>query len=73
MRTLPVKYSSGPLPDACEPLFLISILFTLPKSYGRSNVLIARRSSIARYPSAQKIYSSISTADASREPFGLLL
>src|SRR5918911_410500 len=28
MRTLPVKFSSGPLPDGCEPLFLISILFT---------------------------------------------
>src|SRR5919107_1461030 len=28
MRTLPVKYSSGPLPEGCEPLFLISILFT---------------------------------------------
>src|SRR4051812_18757445 len=28
MRTLPVKYSCGPLPDGCEPLFLISILFT---------------------------------------------
>src|ERR1700742_5098350 len=27
MRTLPVKYSSGPLPVGCEPLFLISILF----------------------------------------------
>src|SRR5919206_3726684 len=28
MRTLPVKYSFGPLPEGCEPLFLISILFT---------------------------------------------
>src|SRR4051812_30374524 len=25
MRTLPVKYSSGPLPEGCEPFLLISI------------------------------------------------
>src|SRR5215510_9902829 len=25
MRTVPVKYSSGPLPDGCEPLRLISM------------------------------------------------
>jgi hypothetical protein len=25
MRTLPVKFSSGPFADGCEPLFLISI------------------------------------------------
>jgi hypothetical protein len=25
MRTVPVKYSAGPLPDGCEPLRLISI------------------------------------------------
>src|SRR5918911_2168373 len=28
IRTLPVKYSPGPLPEGCDPLFLISILFT---------------------------------------------
>jgi len=25
MRTLPVKYSSGPLPEGCEPFLLTSI------------------------------------------------
>src|SRR5205807_10441470 len=25
MRTVPVKYSAGPLPDGCEPFLLISI------------------------------------------------
>src|SRR5580658_6269507 len=29
MRTAPVKYSSGPLPDGREPLGLISIVFPL--------------------------------------------
>src|ERR1700683_496678 len=27
IRTVPVKYSAGPLPDACEPHRLISIVF----------------------------------------------
>src|SRR5437899_12941187 len=26
IRTVPVKYSAGPLPDACEPTLLISIV-----------------------------------------------
>src|SRR5438128_3951302 len=37
IRTLPVKYSAGPLPEGCEPLLLISILY-LPnrsKRYAR--------------------------------------
>src|ERR1700743_1814912 len=27
IRTVPVKYSAGPLPEGCEPLRLISIIF----------------------------------------------
>src|SRR6185369_17701812 len=27
MRTVPVKYSAGPLPEGCDPLRLISIIF----------------------------------------------
>jgi hypothetical protein len=26
-RTVPVKYSAGPLPEGCEPLRLISMVF----------------------------------------------
>src|SRR5437763_6657956 len=33
IRTLPVKYSSDPLPDGCEPLHFISISFLLPSSF----------------------------------------
>src|SRR5438105_9701790 len=33
-RTVPVKYSAGPLPEGCEPLRLISIFWT--PSCGRS-------------------------------------
>jgi hypothetical protein len=29
MRTLPVKFSAGPLPEGCEPLGFISIVFNL--------------------------------------------
>src|SRR5207302_5778530 len=29
MRTVPVKYSDGPLPEGCEPLLLMSI-FSIP-------------------------------------------
>jgi hypothetical protein len=28
IRTLPVKFASGPLPEGCEPLALISIVFS---------------------------------------------
>src|SRR5262249_54532631 len=31
IRTLPVKYSADPLPEGCEPLRLISIVFSLLK------------------------------------------
>src|SRR6266851_1992557 len=34
IRTLPVKYSSGPLVEGCEPLLLISI-FSIPPLYLR--------------------------------------
>src|SRR5579872_6432570 len=33
IRTLPVKYSAGPLPDGCEPLLLISITSNLKVVY----------------------------------------
>src|SRR5262249_4216494 len=40
MRTVPVKYSSGPLPEDCEPFFLISIFFT-PLLHETKNLLSA--------------------------------
>src|SRR5207245_10723049 len=38
MRTVPVKYASGPLPDGCEPLLLMSIRNFLPRVAARPGV-----------------------------------
>src|SRR5918911_4439293 len=39
IRTVPVKYSSGPLPDGCEPLHLISMILLLRRLTQNSVVL----------------------------------
>src|ERR687884_990225 len=39
IRTVPVKYSSGPLPDGCEPLRLISMNLLLRRLTQNSVVL----------------------------------
>jgi hypothetical protein len=48
--TDPVKYSAGPLPEGCEPLRLISMLFLLIGS------------TIFTYLSLNKLYSRIAAA-----------
>src|SRR5215472_12515665 len=41
MRTVPVKYSSGPLPEGCEPLFLMSMDMSNPALLADPLVLFA--------------------------------
>jgi hypothetical protein len=48
MRTVPVKYSGGPLLEGCEPFFLMSILnsfvFVIPAEAGiHPGILSVRR------------------------------
>ena len=43
MRTVPVKYSSGPLPDGCEPARLISIVLFLSSAAANPGAASAAR------------------------------
>src|SRR6187200_2070612 len=38
MRTVPVKYSAGPLPEGCDPLFLISMRGLSPAAPAKEEV-----------------------------------
>jgi hypothetical protein len=36
MRTLPVKYSAGPMADGCEPLRMISMVALLSRGFEKA-------------------------------------
>src|SRR5450432_3939017 len=71
MRTLPVKYSAGPLPDGCEPIRLISTVLNLAVSEDRRHWLLYRQLVQSASPSPREPFlrgpgESDSRADADR-------
>src|SRR5215216_6726967 len=54
MRTVPVKYSAGPLPEGCEPLLLMSIFLNSFTCFGYLVILLSE--SLADQPPRSSCY-----------------